>query len=339
MASRGAEVLATAQVSSRDGRCRRCFPLFVWTRFRHLWLGRRPMRVNFIAHSEATRGEPTQTSGALRRRESGENFPVALRVLPKAAREDLHAIYAVARTIDDLGDATPGDRVAALNDFRADLHSIWRDGTPRSRVLQALAPTVRAHGLDAEPFDRLIEANLIDQRVSRYETFEELIAYCRLSADPVGRLVLDVFDQYSSEAAELSDQVCRALQLLEHWQDVAEDRRAGRIYLPQEDLAAYGVRETDLDGPRATGALRELMAFEIGRAATLLESGVPLVGRLTGWARIAVAGYVAGGRAAAQGLRRTGGDVLGHTPKARRRDVAFSAAALLLRAPTERTAQ
>ncbi|SPM34645.1 Phytoene/squalene synthetase [Mycobacterium rhizamassiliense] len=297
------------------------------------------MRVNFLAHSDSIRGEPKQASETLRHRESGENFPVALRVLPKAVREDLHAIYAVARTIDDLGDAAPGDRVVALNDFRADLHRIWRDDTPRSRVLQALAPTVRAHNLDTEPFDRLIEANLIDQRVSRYETFEELIAYCRLSADPVGRLVLDVFDQCSSETAELSDRVCRALQLLEHWQDVAEDRRAGRVYLPQEDLATYGVRETDLDGTRATEALRELMMFEIGRAAKLLESGAPLVGRLTGWARIAVAGYVAGGRAAAQGLRRTGGDVLGRTPKARRRDVAFSAAALLLRAPTELTAQ
>jgi squalene synthase HpnC len=293
------------------------------------------MRVNFLGYSDLTRAEPKP----LRRRERGENFPVALRFLPKAVREDLHAIYAVARTIDDLGDAAPGDRVAALNDFRADLHRIWRDGTPRSPVLQALAPTVRARGLNAEPFDRLIEANLIDQRVSRYETFEELIGYCRLSADPVGWLVLDVFDQHSSEAAELSDRVCRALQLLEHWQDVAEDRHTGRVYLPQEDLAAYGVRETDLDLPRATGALRELMVFEIERAAELLESGATLVVHLTGWARVVVAGYIGGGRAAAQALRRTGGDVLGHTAETRRRDVAFSAAALLLRAPTERTAR
>ncbi|WAC92448.1 squalene synthase HpnC [Mycobacterium sp. Aquia_213] len=271
----------------------------------------------------------------MRVREKDENFPVALRFIPKAVRDDLHAIYAIARTIDDLGDTAPGDRVAALNDFRADLHRIWRGSAPRSGVLQALAPTVQAHGLTAEPFDRLIEANLIDQRVSRYETFEELIGYCRLSADPVGRLVLNVFDQHSPEAAELSDRVCRALQLLEHWQDVAEDRRAGRVYLPREDLAAYGVGETDLDRPHATEALRELMMFEIGRAAALLESGAPLVRRLTGWARVVVAGYIAGGRAAAKGLRRTRGDVLGRPARARRRDVACSAAALLLRAPTE----
>lgn len=302
------------------------------------------MRVNFLGSSDLTRSEPERsgeasTSEALRLREKGENFPVALRLLPKTVREDLHAIYAVARIIDDLGDAAPGDRVAALNEFRADLHRIWRTSTPRSPALRALVPTVQAHSLTVEPFDRLIEANLIDQRVSRYETFEELIGYCRLSADPVGRLVLDVFHQCSSEAAELSDRVCRALQLLEHWQDVAEDRRAGRVYLPQEDLATYGVAEADLDRPRATEALRELMVFEIGRAAELLESGAPLVGRLTGWARIVVAGYIAGGRAAAHGLHRTGGDVLGRTAKTRRRDVAVSAAALLVRASTEWTAR
>ncbi|WP_445166232.1 squalene synthase HpnC [Mycolicibacterium sp. Dal123E01] len=287
------------------------------------------------------RGRPGRpnTSDVLRRSERDENFPVALRILPKTVRKDLRAIYAVARTIDNLGDAVPGDRIAALNDFRSDLHKIWCDATPQSSVLRALAPTVHAHGIDAEPFDLLIEANLLDQRVTRYETFDELIGYCRLSADPVGRLVLDVFGQRSAEAAELSDMACRALQLLEHWQDVAEDRRAGRVYLPQEDLAAYGVEESDLDRPRATEALRELMLFEVRRAAELLESGAPIVTQLTGWARVAVAGYVAGGRAAAKGLRRTGGDVLQRTSKTLRRDVAASAAALLLHAPSKRTAQ
>jgi squalene synthase HpnC len=277
----------------------------------------------------------TSTSDVLRHREKEENFPVALRFLPTAVREDLHAIYAVARTIDDLGDAAPGNRVAALNEFRDDLHRIWCGDLPLRPVLRSLVPTIQAHGMTSESFDRLIEANLVDQRISRYETFDELIGYCRLSADPVGRMVLDVFEQNSPRAAEFSDRVCRALQLLEHWQDVAEDRRVGRVYLPQEDLAAYGIREADLDRPHATQALRELMLFEIGRAARLLESGAPLVGRLTGWARVVVAGYVAGGRAAARGLRRTGGDVLGCSAKTRHRDVAVSAAALLLHAPTE----
>ena len=261
---------------------------------------------------------------------------MALRVLPKAVRMDLHAVYAVARTIDDLGDLAPGDRTAALHNFRADLHQIWRGSAPQRPVLQALAPTVRARGLTVEPFDRLIEANLIDQWVTRYDTFGDLLRYCRLSADPVGRLVLDIFDQSSPAAAELSDRVCQALQLLEHWQDVGEDRRVGRVYLPAEDLAAFGVRETDLDRPHASDALRELMAFETERAARLLESGAPLLAHLRGWARVAVLGYIAGGRAAVRALRRAGWDVLGCPARTRRRDIALEAAALLLRTPTAR---
>jgi squalene synthase HpnC len=264
--------------------------------------------------------------------EKAENFPVALRLLPAWARDDLHAVYAVARTIDDLGDAAPGDRTAALIDFRADLHEIWRTGAPRHRTLQALTPTVHAHDLSAEPFDRLIEANLIDQRVTRYATFADLLGYCRLSADPVGHLVLDVFGQRDPATTALSDRVCRALQLVEHWQDVGEDRRAGRVYLPQDDLLAYGVAETDLDHRHASAALRELMQFETERAANLLESGVTLVGRLHGWARVAVAGYVAGGRAAVRALRRVGWDVLAAPPRLHRRDVAREAGTLLLSA-------
>jgi squalene synthase HpnC len=283
-----------------------------------------------------TRHHDIATSRALQRRAHQENFPVALRVLPKPVRRDLHAIYAVARTIDDLGDALHGVRINVLNEFRADLHRIWDHGVPQWPVLRALVPTVHARGLIAEPFDRLIEANLIDQRVSAYATFVDLIGYCRLSADPVGQLVLDVFGQRSPEATHLSNQICRALQLLEHWQDVAEDRRAGRVYLPREDLAAYGVDESDLDRPHATQALRELMLFETDRAALLLESGIPLLGRLTGWARIAVAGYVAGGQAAVQALRRNRGEVLGRSAKARRRDVVASATTLLLRIPAKK---
>jgi squalene synthase HpnC len=275
--------------------------------------------------------------GVWRREERAENFPVALRFLPHAVRRDLHAIYAVARTVDDLGDVASGDRVAALDDFRADLHRIWADGNPQRPVVQALIPTVRARNLTSEPFDRLIDANLVDQRISRYETFDDLIGYCRLSADPVGRLVLDVFGQHSAETTELSDRICRALQLLEHWQDVAEDRAAGRVYLPQEDLMAFGVTEADLDRTYTTRALRELVLFETERASALLESGAPLVHRLGGWARVAVAGYVAGGRAAAKALRRNRGEVLNRDVKRRRRDVGISAAALLLRIPRKRT--
>jgi squalene synthase HpnC len=241
-------------------------------------------------------------------------------------RTDLIAVYEVARVIDDLGDRGSGDRMVLLEEFGRDLATVWTGGRPEHPVLRRLVPTVRARGLDREPFQRLVQANLVDQRVHRYATYAELRGYCTLSADPVGRIVLAVLEVgaagvYSPVVIELSDRVCTALQLIEHWQDVAEDRRAGRVYLPQEDLAAFEVSEAELDGVVASPALRRLMVFQVSRAATLLDSGAPLVGLLRGWARLAVAGYVAGGRAALDALRRAEGDVLNGPPRPRRRDL------------------
>jgi squalene synthase HpnC len=257
----------------------------------------------------------------LRAKERAENFPVALRVLPPRVRRHLVAIYDVVRVIDDLGDEAAGDRTAQLAEFAQDLARVWTGDPPRAEVLRRLVPTVRATGLPRELFDRMVAANLQDQRVSGYATYHDLLHYCTLSADPVGRMVLCVFRITSPTAGELSDRVCTALQLVEHWQDVAEDRRKGRVYLPKEDMAQYGVSPSDLDSAVATPALRRLMAFETERAATLLDSGAPLVGMLRGWARLAVAGYVAGGRAAVDALRRCGGEVLAAPPRTRKRDV------------------
>jgi squalene synthase HpnC len=243
-------------------------------------------------------------------REHSENFPVALKLLPAQHREALHAVYGFARTVDELGDSSAGDRAAALHAFTADLDRIWAGEQPAHPVLRRLCPIVLDHDLSSEPFHLLVQANLQDQVVSRYETFADLLGYCRLSADPVGRMVLGVFDVHDPETERLSDRVCTALQLLEHWQDVAEDRRAGRIYLPQQDLATYDVAESDLDQRAATPRLRRLMSFEIERAAQLLEDGAAIVSRLNGWSRVSVAGFVAGGQATVRALRRTGGDVL-----------------------------
>lgn len=257
----------------------------------------------------------------LRRQRHAENFPVALRLLPRRLRADLVAVYEVARVIDDLGDRSPGNRTALLAELSRDLARVWEDGRPEHPVLRALVPVARARGLDREPFERLVQANLLDQRVHRYATYTELRGYCTLSAEPIGRIVLAVFGVSDPAAARLSDRVCTALQLIEHWQDVAEDRRAGRVYLPQEDLTAFGVAQTELDGTVASPALRRLMAFQVTRAAELLDSGAPLLGLLRGWARPAVAGYLAGGRAAIDALRRADGDVLAGPPRPRRRDV------------------
>jgi squalene synthase HpnC len=254
-------------------------------------------------------------------KQRAENFPVALRVLPKRLRNDLVAVYDVARVIDDLGDEAPGDRVAQLEAFSVDLKIAWEGGAPTHPAVQRLVPTVRGGRLDREPFQRLVDANLQDQHVTRYATYADLRAYCTLSADPVGRIVLALVDVRDPVADQLSDRVCTALQLIEHWQDIAEDRRAGRIYLPQEDLAEFGVAESDLDEPTASPALRNLMRFEIDRAADLLDSGAPLVRLLHGWGRLAVSGFVAGGRATVDALRRTGGDVLTATAHPRGSEV------------------
>ena len=266
-----------------------------------------------------------QIGAAAGAKASGENFPVALRMLPARYRRHLQAVYGYARAVDDMGDeAPPGQRARLLDDLEADLGRLYRfQGTdpgqpPRLGVVRALAPVVAECGVPQQPFLDLIQANRQDQIVSRYATFGDLVRYCELSANPVGRIVLYVFGAVSPDRLVLSDQVCTALQLAEHWQDVAEDYQASRIYLPAEDLARFGVSEADLAAPTASAQVREMMAFEVRRARMLLDQGAPLIGNLRGAARVAVAGYVAGGRAALAAIRGAGYDVLRVTPKPRR---------------------
>jgi squalene synthase HpnC len=250
-----------------------------------------------------------------------ENFPVALRILPGRVRGDLESVYGFARTVDDLGDESAGDRLANLDAFAAELDTIWTGGAPTTPVLARLATTVRARELPAEPFRRLVEANRQDQRVTAYPTFADLRAYCTLSADPVGRIVLGVFGVTTEARVAWSDAICTALQLVEHWQDVAEDRRAGRVYLPVEDMTRFGVTPADLLGTTAPDAVRALLAFETDRAADLFRQGEPLIRELRGWARLAVGGFLAGGLATVDALRRADYDVLATTPRPRRTDV------------------
>ena len=246
-----------------------------------------------------------------------ENFSVASLLLGRAARAHLTAIYGFARLVDQIGDEVAGDRLALLDDFEQDLHRVF-DGAPQHPLLQRLAATVRACDLPRAPFLRLIEANRRDQRTSEYGTFEELVEYCDLSANPVGELVLHVFGAATLETIALSDRVCTALQLAEHWQDVGEDFRRGRIYLPGEDRERFGVDTAELGARTAGPALRELLEFEVERARSLLDEGARLVGHLRGRARLAVAGYVGGGRAALDAIAAAGYDVLPGAPRARR---------------------
>ncbi len=256
---------------------------------------------------------------AVMARARSENFPVASHVLPRAVRGHLLAIYGFARLVDELGDSAPGDRLAALDWLEGELDGAFA-GTARHPLLTRLTPTIRECGLSRGPFVRLIEANRLDQRRSSYVSWEELRGYCALSADPVGELVLAVFGQSTPTRVELSDRICTALQLTEHCQDVAEDNRAGRIYLPAEDLERFGCGVEELAKAHAGEPLRAVIAFEIARARGLLDEGAPLVGELRGRARIAVAAFVAGGRAALDAIERAGCDVLaGPPPLARRR--------------------
>jgi len=250
---------------------------------------------------------------------SQENFPVALRFLPPRYREHLLAVYAYARTVDDAGDlGPPGERPQLLSDLAEDVRRLYgrADGAePASPAVRGLAGTVADCAIPMQPFLDLIGANEQDQVVSRYETFKDLEGYCRLSANPVGRVVLHIFGCYTDDRARFSDLICTGLQLAEHWQDVAEDARAGRIYLPVQDMREYGCTEDDLLRPAAPARLRRLIAFEVRRAADLLSAGAPLIRGLRPLPRAAVAGYVAGGRAALAAIASADYDVLTATPR------------------------
>ena len=254
---------------------------------------------------------------AIRARASGENFTVASLLLGRETGRRLLAIYDYARLIDELGDAAPGDRLHLLDEAEHELDRAF-EGRATAPVFCALEELFAACPLPRGPFGRLIEANRRDQTHPVVETYAELIDYCRYSANPVGELVLHVFGVATPERIALSDSVCTGLQLVEHWQDVGEDARLGRVYLPAEDRERFGVELGDLHADHAGEPLRRLLQFETDRAEALLAAGGPLVASLSGRARLAVAGYVGGGRANVAALRRARFDVLAGPPKAGR---------------------
>jgi squalene synthase HpnC len=270
-----------------------------------------------------------EVSLAVAAKAAAENFPVALRVLPKSLRQHLTAYYGFVRLADDIGDEPlPGitgslspdeeraTRIGILDELEADAKKIYDGpGEPALPAIRALKETVKATGIPFSVLAGSIQSNRQDQLVARYDTYTDLVRYCELSANPVGRAVLYIVSAATGERIALSDKICTALQLVEHWQDVAEDLANGRVYLPQEDLKAYGVTEDDLACPTASKQVISLMTFEAQRATALLDEGAPLVGTLSGFARAAVAGYVGGGRATLKAIRDAGYDVLRSTPR------------------------
>ncbi|MEV5987080.1 squalene synthase HpnC [Streptomyces sp. NPDC052051] len=260
-----------------------------------------------------------------------ENFPVAPFFLPRVWRTDLMAVYGFARLVDDIGDGdlAPGgadarllgvspqeaeDRLVLLDAFEADLHRVF-ESAPRHPLLTRLQATVQRVGLTPQPFLDLIAANRQDQLVRRYETYDDLLAYCELSANPVGRLVLAVTGTSTPERVRRSDMICTALQIVEHLQDVAEDLGRDRIYLPLEDMKRFHVQEADLATHTAGASVRALVAYEAERARDLLNEGAPLVGSVHGRLRLLLAGFVAGGRAAIEAIVAAEHDVLPGPPK------------------------
>ncbi len=281
-----------------------------------------------------------------------ENFPVAPFFMPAAMREGLMAVYGFARLVDDAGDGDLEDPAATaavlgaadatagalLEGLETDLDRVFETvlGTPgaeapRHPLMADLVPVVDRHGLTPEPFRALIQANRVDQTTSRYPDIDALMGYCELSANPVGLLVLQLAGLATPERVRQSDAVCSALQIIEHLQDVAEDRGRDRIYLPAADMAAFEVAEADLDADHAGPALRALVAFEAQRARVLLDRGAPLVGTVGGRLRLLLAGFAAGGYAALDAIAAADNDVLAGAPKPRKSRLLREAAATLVR--------
>ncbi|MBV8087297.1 MAG: squalene synthase HpnC [Chloroflexi bacterium] len=206
-----------------------------------------------------------------------ENFLVVSWLLPRRLHQDMFNLYAYCRGVDDLGDEAEGDRLALLSEWRGQLEACYA-GEPKHPTFVALSDTIRRHDLPMEPLERLIRANEQDQRVTRYETYADLLEYCQYSANPVGRLVLMLFGYRDDQRFALSDATCTALQLANFWQDVGGDfDDRGRIYLPLEDLRAFGYTEAELAARVVNDRWRQLMAFEVDRARRLFDEGAQLV--------------------------------------------------------------
>ena len=261
------------------------------------------------ASQDSAAGPGAVLSGPVLAKARHENFSVAPLFLPRVVRAHLLALYGFARLVDDLGDEADGDRLSLLDWAEAELERAVA-GQATHPIFVQLTTTIQACLLDPQPFRDLIQANRIDQEVSSYQTFDDLLGYCALSANPVGRLVLAVLGLATPERVAWSDDVCSALQVAEHCQDVGEDAARGRVYLPAADLAYFGCDPADLRASVASPALRGVLRLEVGKAHELLASSGPLVASMRGRARLLIAGFAAGGGAALDAIEASNFDVL-----------------------------
>lgn len=252
-----------------------------------------------------------------------ENFPVASILLPRRLVPAVEAIYAFARSADDLadeGDATPQQRLAALAAYEAELDGIAAGARPAQAMFARLAEVLRDYRLPQQPLRDLLSAFRQDVVTTRYADYPALLDYCRRSANPVGRLMLGLYGVDDPASLRESDAICTALQLINFWQDVAIDIDKGRIYLPQEDLARFGVPEDAIAHGRIGPAWRALMGFEVERARALMLEGAPLATRLPGRIGWELRMIVQGGLRILEAIERVRYDVFRRRPQLKRRD-------------------
>jgi len=250
-----------------------------------------------------------------------ENFTVVSLFLPRRLVRHFQAVYAYCRWADDLADETSGGEEALrlLDWWREELHACY-DGMPRHPVMVALRETVRRFDIPRQPFLDLLSAFEQDQKVKEYDTFTDLVDYCRRSANPVGRLVLYLFHCHDEVRGALSDEVCTGLQLANFWQDVRRDLDMGRIYLPKEDRERLGEADSDLRSRRFSPAFADLMRFEVQRARGCFDRGSALLPLLPGMARLEVSLFIAGGRAILDAVEKQGFDVWSRRPEVSHRE-------------------
>ena len=262
-----------------------------------------------------------------------ENFPVASLLLPRRLRPAVLAIYRFARGADDIadeGDASPSVRLAGLATYERALDAIAAGAPPEDPPYPELAAAIRRHALPLAPFRDLLSAFRQDVTTTRYPTFAALTDYCRRSANPVGRLLLQLYEAATPANLAWSDAVCTALQLINFWQDIAIDWGKGRVYLPQDDLARFGVPEEQIAASRVDDRWRHLLAFESARARLLLESGRPLTRVLPWRLALELGGVLAGGHRILDAIDAAEGDVFRHRPRLQRADWAIVALHALL---------
>jgi squalene synthase HpnC len=245
-----------------------------------------------------------------------ENFSVASWFLPSKLRQHFFNVYAYCRISDDLGDET-GDRAASLDlldQWEEELNACYR-GEPRHPVFVALSETVNKCAIPKHEFSDLLTAFRQDQTITRYETFDDLLGYCRYSANPVGHLVLYVCGYRDAERQQLSDYTCTALQIANFWQDITRDYAKGRIYLPLEDLRRFGVHEQELSTAQNTAAFVEMMRFEVARAREWFEQGLPLISKVDRALAIDLELFSRGGQEILNAIERQDYAVLGNRPE------------------------